>query len=992
MVIEEGITSISENMFIDHTTIKTISIPSTTSTIGNYILRGCLSLTTISISDGNAAYSSDANGVMYDKEKTTIIQYPLGKEETNYQIPTGVTTIKTYAFEKAQKLETLEIKNSVVTVETEAFESIPNLKTVSIGTTIQSIGQHAFRYCNKLESFTVDENNEGKYRSVEGVLIQEHTLIQYPHEKKPETYIIEEGITTIAGYAFYQNPYVDYIKFNDDITTIQESAFSGVSKVRTITLPSTVGAIETDSFKEMKELAIVVLRRTSDITCSNVFDSETTFKIYVMKESIEATLCGKTAENTIEMTQTAGEYVDFITTTKGELIVYGKDEMKNYDNTENIAPWKTTQTSISSLKIDERVTSIGNYAFNGITIMTTVLLPTTLISIGSYSFQSTGITTISIPTSVTTIGLLSFNKCSQLTEIKVAEENTAYCDVDGILFDEKKETIIAYPIGKTGETYSIPENTKTIEQNAFEQSKLKTIVVPLTTERINSMAFTDCLELTNVEYPNSKITFNTDIFKGSNKLVTLKIYGEGAMQSYPTNGHPWYEVREQITKVTFNSGITTVGEYAFEGTKGMKTIEWNDITTINNYAFTGSGIEELTITEKISSIRTMAFASCSELSTMKYPIQEIIFSADMLYSCSKFHKIEIYGDGPMQTYTHQNQPWYAVISQIDEIVIGSTIDTIGDYAFEGTEKLVSVNLQQIQSIGINSFATSGLTSIEIPTTVTTIKSNAFLNCVNLESVKYPTSVSEHNPNIFEGCSSMITLTIYGNGEMKDYTSEDNQPWKSVNEQITTVTIENTVTKLGTYSFAGFNKIVEITIPTSVTTLGTHVFDGCTLLNNVKWESTEISIIPEYTFSECTSLKSFTIPSTISTIKSNAFISSGITEITIPSNVQVIESQAFKTCRDLTVLKYPTSSTLTCDNQAFEGCTSLKRIEIYGEGSMPDYSTDKQPWYALRNIVTTVSFGTTVSKVGNYAFYECTTLTTIELNNFSEIGEQSFAKI
>ena len=79
----------------------------------------------------------------------------------------------------------------------------------------------------------------------------------------------------------------------------------------------------------------------------------------------------------------------------------------------------------------------------------------------------------------------------------------------------------------------------------------------------------------------------------------------------------------------------------------------------------------------------------------------------MLYNCEKFHLIEIYGDGDMQSYTSNNQPWYAVRKQIDEIIIGNEIDMIGDFAFEET-KAQTVDLKQVQTIGSNAFKSSGL--------------------------------------------------------------------------------------------------------------------------------------------------------------------------------------------------------------------------------------------------------------------------------------------
>jgi hypothetical protein len=232
VLLEEGITSISENIFKDHTTLTTISIPKSVITIGNNILRGCTALKTITVAEGNAGYSSDTNGILYNKDKTTLIQYPLGREGTSYTIPedlTTLTTIKKYAFENAQNIETISILKYVTTIEESAFESISGLRTVTIGTTVQTIGQYAFRYCNNLESFTVTDGNAGGYKSVDSILFKGTELVQYPAKKTTEKYYIPIDTTIIHSYAFHKNEYIQFIITSDKITTIGSNAFEGCS-------------------------------------------------------------------------------------------------------------------------------------------------------------------------------------------------------------------------------------------------------------------------------------------------------------------------------------------------------------------------------------------------------------------------------------------------------------------------------------------------------------------------------------------------------------------------------------------------------------------------------------------------------------------------------------------------------------------------------------------------------------------------------------------
>ena len=140
-------------------------------------------------------------------------------------------------------MESITIANDVKTINEKAFQSISTLKTVIIGSTVQTIRDYVFTFCNNLESFSVGANNQGGYQAIDRVLFDKTSLIHYPQQKKDKTYVIPDGYTEIKGYAFYNNEYLDYVKLNDDITTIGDNAFEGVTNVRTITLPQSLTLI-----------------------------------------------------------------------------------------------------------------------------------------------------------------------------------------------------------------------------------------------------------------------------------------------------------------------------------------------------------------------------------------------------------------------------------------------------------------------------------------------------------------------------------------------------------------------------------------------------------------------------------------------------------------------------------------------------------------------------------------------------------------------------
>ncbi len=119
----------------------------------------------------------------------------------------------------------------------------------------------------------------------------------------------------------------------------------------------------------------------------------------------------------------------------------------------------------------EPVTEIGSGAFLGATSVTEVILPSSVLRIGSGAFRGSGITTITIGSSVLSIGDTAFALCPSLSAIHVSEANAIYSSIDGVLFDKEAETLLCYPEGKSGTLYTIPKSVKKIASYALHSSK-----------------------------------------------------------------------------------------------------------------------------------------------------------------------------------------------------------------------------------------------------------------------------------------------------------------------------------------------------------------------------------------------------------------------------------------------------------------------------------------------------------------------------------------
>ena len=153
-------------------------------------------------------------------------------------------------------------------------------------------------------------------------------------------------------------------------------------------------------------------------------------------------------------------------------------------------------TSLPSVTIPNSVTNIGDYAFNFCTSLTNVTLGTNVTSIGEAAFYScTSLTSITIPNSVTNIGAAAFANTS-LSAITVDALNPAYSSVAGVLFNKSTNTLIEFPGGKGGGSYTIPNNVTSIGSWAFDYcTNLTSVTIPTSVTNIGDGAFNYCTSL-----------------------------------------------------------------------------------------------------------------------------------------------------------------------------------------------------------------------------------------------------------------------------------------------------------------------------------------------------------------------------------------------------------------------------------------------------------------------------------------------------------------
>ena len=207
VTIPDSVTSIGFCVFSNCTSLTSITIPNSVTSISGGAFENCTSLTAINVASENSNYVS-VNGVLYNKDKTTIICYPAGKKDNNYKIPDSVTEIDDYAFNGCISLSSVTIPNSVTSIGVYAFEYCASLKSITIPDSVPLVGPGAFSNCTNLTSVT-----------------------------------IQNGVMYIGNEAFANCTSLTGITIPDSVTWIGRYSFGGCTNLTSITIPNSVTSI-----------------------------------------------------------------------------------------------------------------------------------------------------------------------------------------------------------------------------------------------------------------------------------------------------------------------------------------------------------------------------------------------------------------------------------------------------------------------------------------------------------------------------------------------------------------------------------------------------------------------------------------------------------------------------------------------------------------------------------------------------------------------------
>ena len=604
--------------------------------------------------------------------------------------------------------------------------------------------------------------------------------------------------------------------------------------------------------------------------------------------------------------------------------------------------------AVDSLGHSYPVIQIGDYAFNGCSGLSSVVLGDSITKIGrSAFFGCNSLTSVTISNSVTEMGSNAFTACLNLSEVNISSLES-WCKI-------KFSSSLSNPL-----YYA---------HNLILNGGLVTdLVIPDSITEINNSAFAGGSCLNSVTFSRLITKVGANVFFGCTELKEVRT----------SSLEQWCGIAFENK---WSNPLVFAHNLIVNGASVKNLVVPSSISVIHDYAFHGcTGISSVTIPNSVTSIGVNAFEDCSGLTAVNISSLDSWFGINFGNSLSNpvyyAHNLLLNGE------------------LIRNLVIPESVSKIKNYVFEGCREITSVTLpNSMTEIGDNAFSgNAGITSFILGNSVAKIGSQAFSGCTGLTSVTIPNSVKEIGSAAFINCTGLkeVKISSLESWCNIDFATYHSNPLFYANDLylngvlIEDLSIPENISEIKDFAFIAGSKLKSVTIPNSVTKIGKNAFAGCSKIPAVEIPNS-VSEIEEYAFDGCSGLKSVSFPASLKLIGVSAFQHcSGLTSVEIPNSVTAIADYTFANCPGLTSVTIPNSVTEigTC---AFYMCYSLKSLAIPNSVTLIGYE-------AFRGCMslTSITVPNSVTLVGAGSFNGCTNLTSVTIpNSVTAVAAGSF---
>ena len=523
-------------------------------------------------------YTSE-NGILFNKDKTTIISYPTSKTGTNYTIPNTVTTISAYAFYGCSDITSITLPNSTTSISNHSFASCSNLTSITIPESVTSIGDNAFCDCKNLASVTIPNSvtsiGDDAFKGCSGIISLTYN-------------------TNAIGSAFYDNTSLKIINIGNSVTSIGVAAFRDCSGLTSVTIPESVTSIGDRAFYYCRSL-----------TSINIPNSVTSIGDDAFRG------CSKLTSITIPESVTS----------------LGNAAFRDC-------------SGLTSVTIPNSITSIGHYAFEGCRNLTSVTIPKSVESIGHYAFSfCSNLKQITIyatyENGLPPLGSYAFSNntctvtvpCGQTDYYKESDwgQYTNFTYAEDFLYEFTVEA--NFPEMGSAEILKMPDCSDkwaTVKATPNERYVFVMWDDKSTNEEKSNVHVSGDRHCTAYFAPaDADINiipkdYNTAFWYYNADTKELHIGGHGKLSI--EIDYMWGDLpKDEVEHVFIEDGFTYINSSTFQNFKALKDVRLPaTLKKVGDYSFNGcESLESVVIPEGVTEIEYAAFNGCS---SMKYAI------------------------------------------------------------------------------------------------------------------------------------------------------------------------------------------------------------------------------------------------------------------------------------------------------------------------------------------------------------------------------------
>jgi len=637
-----------------------------------------------------------------------------------------------------------------------------------------------------------------------------------------------------------------------------------------------------------------------------------------------------------------------------------------------------------------------------------------VVELANYAYSGQPMKSITIHNGIRALGYGSFKNCTHLESITIPEGTV--------------NTYETFQGCTSLKSVTLPSTLRRVGQATFNGcTALTSVVVPNGVTEIGYQAFMNCTGLTTIDLPASLTIIDRESFEGCASLSAVKLhdiaawcnvtftFGSSTTDCSPTyqnpNGCHLYLNEEEVTELVIPAGVTTVPQYAFANLPIVSAVVPEGVTSIARGGFAECNLlESVTLPSTLVTLNEGVFYNCSSLTSLELPASLTSIGTGAFNYCSSLQALEIpEGVTTINSMLFNNcsslrslvlphsltSPKVALLGCSNvTLTLKSTNVTTESSAASAVKKLILTN--QVESIANRAFESFvNLKEVEMAEGLTSIGANAFARCTALKTVGFPETLNSLGQSAFMGCTALTSATLpsvstISNSAFKDcsnlasvvlptgITSVGDDAFRNCTS-LSSIVLPEGCTQVGYDAFRGCDHLTSVTVPYSMEQMSSGVFDGCTALTNVTLNSYEA--------------KGWFAGTPVTTVTLGAFVSkligtfSGCTQlesISLPNSLMVI-SGAFRNCTSLESIAIPSSVTLIGD-YSFYGCTNLASLEFYGSSL-----TFERCAFEGCTSLTSVTLPSSVTTLSERLFAGCTNLSEVTLPYYSltTIGVQTF---